>query len=117
MGLESQGKILLMMHQKMLRIGWVEDIDNHFPFYFNKHENTLLDLIEISKPFQGTQFTVLNQSGKRIHKKSPHSMIAVKLQFQNKSVANVFVQALQLCHPDHTQSEPIATISSESCIV
>ena len=41
----------------------------------------IVDLIEISKPFQGTQFTVLNQSGKRIPKKYPHSMIAVKLQF------------------------------------
>jgi len=41
----------------------------------------IVDLIEISRPFQGTQFTVLNQSGKRIPKKYPHSMIAVKLQF------------------------------------
>ena len=41
----------------------------------------IVDLIEISKPFQGTQFTVLNHSGKRIPKKYPHSMIAVKLQF------------------------------------
>jgi len=42
-----------------------------------------VDLMEISKPFQGTQFTVLNQSGKKIPKQYPHSMIAVKLQFQN----------------------------------
>ena len=42
----------------------------------------IVDLVEISKPFQGTQFTVLNQSGKRIPKKYPHSMIAVKLQFE-----------------------------------
>jgi len=43
----------------------------------------IVDLMEISKPFQGTQFTVLNQSGKKIPKQYPHSMIAVKLQFQN----------------------------------
>ena len=41
----------------------------------------IVDLMEISKPYQGTQFTVLNQAGKRIPKKYPHSMIAVKLQF------------------------------------
>ena len=41
----------------------------------------IVDLIEISKPYQGTQFTVLNQSGKKVPKKYPHSMIAVKLQF------------------------------------
>ena len=28
----------------------------------------IVDLVEISKPFQGTQFTVLSQSGKRIPK-------------------------------------------------
>ena len=43
----------------------------------------IVDLVEISKPYQGTQFTVLNQSGKRIPKHYPHSMIAVKLQFEN----------------------------------
>ena len=38
--------------------------------------------MEISKPFQAVQFTVLNQLGKRIPKKYHHSMIAVKLQFE-----------------------------------
>jgi len=41
----------------------------------------IVDLMEISKPYQGTQFTVLNQSGKKVPKKYPYSMIAVKLQF------------------------------------
>ena len=42
----------------------------------------IVDLIELSKPFQTTQFTVINQSGKRIPKKYPHAMIAVKLCFE-----------------------------------
>ena len=42
----------------------------------------ITDLIEISKPFQTHQFTVLNNSGKRIPKKYPHAMIAVKLSFE-----------------------------------
>ena len=41
----------------------------------------ITDLIEISKPFQTHQFTVLNNSGKRIPKKYPHA-IAVKLSFE-----------------------------------
>ena len=43
----------------------------------------IVDLVEISKPFQATQFTVLNNSGKRIPKKYPYAMIAVKLCFEN----------------------------------
>ena len=43
----------------------------------------MVDLLEISKPFQKTQFSVLNQSGKRIPKKYPHAMIAVKLCFES----------------------------------
>ena len=43
----------------------------------------IVDLIEISKPFQANQFSVLSQSGKRIPKKYPYTMIAVKLQFEN----------------------------------
>ena len=43
----------------------------------------IVDLVEISKPFQTTQFTVLNQSGKRIPKKYPHTMIAAKLCFKH----------------------------------
>ena len=42
----------------------------------------IVDLMELSKPFQTTQFTVLNQSGKRVPKKYPHAMIAVKLCFE-----------------------------------
>jgi len=42
----------------------------------------IVDLMELSKPFQTTQFTVINQSGKRIPKKYPHAMIAVKLCFE-----------------------------------
>ena len=39
-------------------------------------------LLEISKPFQATQFTILNNSGKRVPKKYPHAMVAVKLSFE-----------------------------------
>ena len=43
----------------------------------------MVDLLEISKPFQTTQFSVLNKSGQRVPKQYPHSMIAVKLCFEN----------------------------------
>jgi len=43
----------------------------------------MTDLLEISKPFQIHQFSVLNQSGKRVPKKYPHAMIAVKLCFDS----------------------------------
>ena len=43
----------------------------------------MIDLLEISKPFQANQFSVLNQSGKRVPKKYPHAMIAVKLCFDS----------------------------------
>ena len=50
---------------------WVNQVSAH-----------IVDLMEISKPFQATQFTVLNQSGKRVPKKYPHAMIAVKVCFE-----------------------------------
>jgi len=50
--------------------------------WVNQVSANIVDLIEISKPFQTTQFTVLNQSGKRVPKKYPHAMIAVKLCFE-----------------------------------
>ena len=43
----------------------------------------IVDLLEISKPFQTNQFSVLNNSGQRVPKKYPHAMIAVKLCFAN----------------------------------
>jgi len=42
----------------------------------------IVDLYELSKPFQANQFSVLNSSGKRMPKKYPHTMLAVKLCFQ-----------------------------------
>jgi len=43
----------------------------------------MVDLLEISKPFQTTPFSVLNKSGQRVPKQYPHPMIAVKLCFKN----------------------------------
>jgi hypothetical protein len=51
---------------------WVNQVSAH-----------IVDLMEISKPFQATQFSVLNQSGKRVPKKYPHAMIAVKICFES----------------------------------
>ena len=42
----------------------------------------IVDLVEVSKPFQATQFTVLNHFGEQISKKYPHAMLAVKLCFE-----------------------------------
>ena len=48
----------------------------------------IIDLIQISEPFQTNQFTVLNNSGKRIPKKYPHAMIAVKLGIEKIMLKN-----------------------------
>ena len=45
----------------------------------------IIDLEVISKPFCTKAFTVLNNSGKRIPKKYPFSMLAVKLSFKENS--------------------------------
>ena len=45
----------------------------------------IVDLEVISKPFCTKAFTVLNNSGKRIPKKYPYSMLAVKLSFKKTS--------------------------------
>ena len=47
----------------------------------------IVDLIEVSLPYDHKTFSVLNNNGKRIPKKYPHSMIAVKLQFSSLSQA------------------------------
>ena len=64
--------VKLLKEQNAINAPWVNQVSAH-----------IVDLMEISKPFQATQFTVLNQSGKRIPKKYPHAMIAVKLCFEN----------------------------------
>ena len=45
----------------------------------------IVDLEVISKPFCTKAFTVLNNSGKRIPKEYPSSMLAVKLNFKKTS--------------------------------
>ena len=45
----------------------------------------IVDLEVVSKPFCAKAFTVLNNSGKKVSKKYPFSMIAVKLSFKNTS--------------------------------
>jgi len=45
----------------------------------------ITDLEVISKPFCTNTFTILNNSGKRIPKKYPYSMLAVKLSFKKSS--------------------------------
>jgi hypothetical protein len=45
----------------------------------------ITDLEVISKPFCTKAFSVLNNSGKRVPKKYPYSMLAVKLSFKEKS--------------------------------
>jgi len=53
--------------------------------WVNLVSSYLVDLMEISVPFDHKTFSVLNNSGKRIPKKYPHSMIAVKLNFSTVS--------------------------------
>ena len=43
------------------------------------------DLMVISRPFDNQHFSVLNQSGKRIPKKYPYTMIAAKLSFSKNN--------------------------------
>ena len=68
----KEQKLNCVMILPAINAPWVNQVSAH-----------IVDLMEISKPFQATQFTVLNQSGKRIAKKYPHTMIAVKLCFEN----------------------------------
>ena len=49
--------------------------------WVNLMSSYMTDLMVISLPFDVRTFTVLNPSGKKIPKKFPHAMLAVKLQF------------------------------------
>ena len=59
--------------------------------WVNQVSANIAELMEISKPFQTTQFTVLNQSGKRVPKKYSHAMIAVKLCFETQPTTLTFL--------------------------
>ena len=69
--LKEQGKDCVLV-LPATNAPWVNQVSAH-----------IVDLMEISKPFQATQFSVLNQSGKRVPKKYPHAMIAVKVCFES----------------------------------
>ena len=60
--------------------------------WVNLVSSYIVDLMEISKPYDHKVFTVLNSNGKRITKKYPYSMIAIKLKF------SVVSQALKYLH-------------------
>ena len=60
--------------------------------WVNLVSSYIVDLMEISKPYDHKVFSVLNSNGKRIPKKYPHSMIAIKLKF------SVVSQALKYLH-------------------
>ena len=45
----------------------------------------ITDLMVLAKPFDHKVFSVLNGEGRRVPKKYPHSMIAVKLSFSSMS--------------------------------
>ena len=49
--------------------------------WVNLMSSYIVDLIVLAEPFDTKNFSVLNASGKRIPKKFPHAMLAVKLQF------------------------------------
>ena len=55
--------------------------------WVNLVSSYIVDLMEVSLPYDHKTFSVLNNNGKRIPKKYPHSMIAVKLQFSSLSQA------------------------------
>ena len=61
--------------------------------WVNLVSSYLVDLIEVSPPFDHKAFSVLNNSGKRIPKKYPHSMIAVKLSFSSVSQTLKYLHA------------------------
>jgi hypothetical protein len=60
--------------------------------WVNLISSYIVDLMEVAAPFDHNIFSVLNNNGKRIPKKYPHSMIAVKLQF------SVISKALNYLH-------------------
>ena len=51
--------------------------------WVNLVSSYVVDLMEISAPYDHRVFSILNNRGKRIPKKYPYSMIAVKLQFSS----------------------------------
>ena len=53
--------------------------------WVNLVSSYLTDLLELSEPYNHKVFSVLNGQGKRIPKKYPYSMIAVKLSFASTS--------------------------------
>ena len=55
--------------------------------WVNLISSYMVDLMEVAAPFDHNIFSVLNNNGKRIPKKYPHSIIAVKLQFSVVSEA------------------------------
>ena len=55
--------------------------------WVNLMSSYIVDLMVLANPFDTKAFTVLNASGKRIPKKYPHAMLAVKLQFSQPCLA------------------------------
>ena len=53
--------------------------------WVNLVSSYIIDLEVISKPYCTNAFTVLNNSGIRVPKKYPYSMLAVKLSFEKPS--------------------------------
>ena len=77
------GKVLKCMEQQ--RVDCILVIPAINSPWVNLVSAYITDLMEISKPFDDKAFFVLNGKGKRLPKKYPHTMIAVKLSFSSMS--------------------------------
>ena len=77
------GKLLKYLEQQTLDCVLVIPAINS-P-WVNLVSSYMTDLIEISTPYDHKTFAILNGEGKRVPKKYPHSMLAVRLSFVSTS--------------------------------
>ena len=82
--------------------------------WVNLVSSYIVDLMEVSLPYDHKTFSVLNNNGKRIPKKYPQSMIAVKLQFSSLCKP-LNICMIKFCIPDQIDEE-IQRIDDENFI-
>ena len=76
----------LLKHFQAQKIKCVLVLPSINSYWVNLVSDYIQDLVVVAKPFSGKAISVLNAQGKRIPKKYPYAMLAVKLDFTSKSM-------------------------------
>ena len=76
----------LLKHFQAQKIKCVLVLPSINSYWVNLVSDYIQDLVVVAKPFSGKAISVLNAQGKRIPKKYPYAMVAVKLDFTSKSM-------------------------------